>query len=646
MSFNIDKDNYKYLFEIDSPEDLRKLSVSELPAVCDEVRNFMVDTITQIGGHFGAGLGVVELTVALHYVYNTPIDKIVFDTGHQGYPHKIITGRRDLLHTIRKKGGLSGFLKRAESEFDAFGAGHASTSISAALGLATARDLLKKDNRVVAVIGDGALTGGLAYEAMNNCGVQKRDITVILNDNNISIDPNVSAFSNYFNEIFASSAVQKFRENIWELTGKMDELGDRLRKVASRLEGSVKAIVTPGILFEAMGFNYFGPINGNNVQKLVRMLKLIRGIHGPILLHIITKKGKGYAPAEEDFHHFHAIGQIDKHTGKSLPKLSTKSDAPSYYKVFGQSLVELCKMNNKIVGITAAMGEGTGLDLLEKEFPDRFFDVGIAEGHAVTFASGLACEGIIPVVAIYSSFLQRAFDQIAHDCALQNLHIVFGIDRAGLVGEDGQTHHGILDIPFLRSIPNLIVTAPKDEQELRDLLYSAIFNYTQGPVTIRFPRGKGLGVPIEPMKSIPFGKWEYLKRGSDIAIIATGKMVKAAMDAADILNELDISATVINGRFIKPLDEEMLNDISKEYELILTVEEGQTLGGFGSAILEHLSTNDERNNVKVHIHGINDKIVEHGTQEELLHLLKLDGEGIADLAKSLIEQNQMLKIYV
>ncbi|ROL62237.1 1-deoxy-D-xylulose-5-phosphate synthase, partial [Bacteroidetes/Chlorobi group bacterium ChocPot_Mid] len=425
---------YKYLMNINSSAELKKLSTKELPIVCDELRDFIIETISKTGGHFGAGLGVVELTVALHYIYDTPQDRIVFDVGHQGYPHKVLTGRRDLLHTIRQKGGLSGFLKPSESEYDAFGAGHASTSISAALGMAAARDIMGKKNRIVAVIGDGALTGGMAYEAMNNCGVQKRDITVILNDNNMSINQNVSAISNYFNELFASPVVEKFRTNIWELTGKMDELGDRIRKVASRVEGGVKAVITPGSLFEAFGFKYFGPINGNNVLKLVRILRLIRDIHGPVLLHIVTQKGKGYKPAEEDSSNLHAIGKIDVNTGKSIIVDSGSSSAPQYYKVLGQSLVELCDNNPKIVGITAAMGEGTGLDLLEKKYPNRYFDVGIAEQHAVTFAAGLAKEGVIPVVAIYSTFLQRAFDQIIHDCALQNLHVVFALDRAGIVG--------------------------------------------------------------------------------------------------------------------------------------------------------------------------------------------------------------------
>jgi len=631
--------NYKFLYDINYPEDLRKLDINDLPTVCDEVRDFMIDTITRTGGHFGAGLGVVELTVALHYVYETPIDKIIFDTGHQGYPHKILTGRRDQLHTIRQYKGLSGFLKRSESEYDVFGAGHASTSISAALGVATARDLQGKNFKVAAIIGDGAMTGGLAFEAMNNCGVQKRDITVIMNDNNISIDPNVSAFSNYFNEIFASPTVQKLRGEIWDLTGKLDSVGDRIRKLASRIEGGMKTIMTPGMLFEALGFDYFGPINGHNVIKLVKMLKMIKEIKSPVLLHIITEKGKGYAPAESDYRRLHAIGKIDRDTGKSLIKAPDKPEPPLYYKVFGQTMVELCRMNPYIVGVTAAMLDGTGLDILEKEMPERVFDVGIAEGHAVTFSSGMATEGIIPVVAIYSTFLQRAFDHLTHDCSLQKLHVVFAIDRAGLVGEDGATHHGVMDIVYLRAVPNMTLMAPKDEQEMRDMLYSAIFDYTFGPVAIRFPRGKGVGTPLESMKSIPYGKWENLTNGDDIAILAVGNMVKEALKAYEILNQQHIYATVINARFIKPLDIDSLEEIFNNFPSVITIEEGQKTGGFGTAILEFLAEK-QYHHIKVLNLGIPDKFIEHGTQAELLKEVGLDAQSIAEEVKKFLQATE------
>ena len=627
--------NYKYLYDINSPEDLRKLPQVVLPEVCDEVREYLIDTITKVGGHFGAGLGVIELTTALHYVFNTPTDKIIFDTGHQGYPHKILTGRRDLLHTIRQKNGISGFLKRSESEYDAFGAGHASTSISAALGLAVGRDFQQKDYKVVAIIGDGAMTGGLAYEAMNNCGVQKRDIIVILNDNNISIEPNVSAFSNYFNEFFASSAVNTVRKGIWEMAGKMDTLGDRLRKLAGRIEDGVKAIITPGVLFETLGFQYFGPINGNNVQKLVRMLKLIKDIKGPVFLHVHTQKGKGYAPAEHDVQNLHAIGKVDKVTGKAIKKVHAVQLPPPFNTVFGDAMVELCRMNSKVVGITAAMGDGTGLIRLEKDFPDRLFDVGIAEGHAVTFAAGMACEGIIPVCAIYSSFLQRAYDHLVHDCSIQGLHVIFAIDRAGLVGADGATHHGVLDMAYLRPVQNIVIMAPKDEQELRDMLYSAVYSYTSGPVAIRFPRGNCLGVTLKPFKALPLGKSEILKTGTDIAIFAIGKMVSESMKAAEELEKFGINVEVINARFVKPLDTSMLDYLFEKFDNLITIEDGQKIGGFGSAVAEY---SVESNNFKTRIHlmGIPDRFIHHATQEELLSDLGLDANGIVKKVKEIV----------
>ncbi|MEJ5245346.1 MAG: 1-deoxy-D-xylulose-5-phosphate synthase [Bacteroidota bacterium] len=628
--------NYKYLLKINSPADLKTIPLDELPVVCDEVRDFMIDTITKTGGHFGAGLGVVELTVALHYVFDTPSDKIVFDVGHQGYPHKILTGRRDTLHTIRQKGGLSGFIKPSESEYDAFGVGHASTSISAALGIATARDLKGENYKVAAVIGDGSMTGGLAFEAMNNAGVQKKDIIVILNDNNMSIDANVSAFSNYFNEIFASSTVQSIRKNVWDLAGKLDSFGDRLRKLAGRIEEGMKAIITPGALFEAFGFTYFGPFNGHNVIKLVKILRLIKDLKGPIFLHVMTQKGKGYGPAECDIHNLHAIGKIDKETGKSL---SEKPNIPLYQDVFGDTMVELCKQNKNIIAITAAMCEGTGLDKLKNVMPERVIDVGIAEGHAVTFAAGLAIQGVIPVVAIYSSFLQRAYDNIIHDVALQNLKVIFAIDRAGLVGADGPTHHGVFDISYLRTIPHQIIAAPKDEQELRDMLFSAIYHYPNAPIAIRYPRGYAQGIPVTPMKHIPLGKSEIIKNGNNLAIIAFGKMVSYALKAAELLEKEGISASVINARFAKPLDEDMLKDVLGRFDYIVTVEEGQKIGGFGSAVLEFANSISFKPNILVL--GIEDEFVEHGSQEELLEEIGLDEKGIFKQVIDFLEQNHL-----
>ncbi len=631
---------YKYLSKIDNPSDLKHVPVADLSVVCDEVRDFMIETITQTGGHFGSGLGAVELITALHYVYDTPKDKIVFDVGHQSYPHKILTGRKELLHTIRKQGGISGFLKPAESEYDAFGAGHASTSISAALGMATARDLCGDKYRVLAVIGDGAMTGGMAYEALNNCGVQARDITVILNDNNVSIDVNVSAMSKYFNNLLSSQPMQKMRENIWQLTGKMETFGDRIRKAASRIEGGVKAIITPGILFEAFGFNYFGPIDGHNVQQLVRFLRKIKDMHGPLLLHVMTNKGQGYLPAEHDIYHMHAIEKIDLVTGKSIPAPGGKRP-PKYSKVFGTAMVQLARENPKIVGITAAMGDGTGLDDLAKELPNQYFDVGIAEEHAVTFAAGLAKQGITPVVAIYSTFLQRAYDQIQHDCALPGLHVVFALDRAGLVGNDGPTHHGILDIPYLRSIPGMVSMAPKDEQELRNMLNFAINEYKSGPISIRFPRGGGMGTPILPgFDKIEFAKSETLTEGKDIAIIAVGNMVKEALAAADLLKNKGVSAEVINARFLKPIDEAALNDVFKRHKYIITVEDGQTIGGFGSAVLEFMAQT-RTTGVEVLVHGLHDKYTEHGKQSDILHDELLDAVGIEIKALELLDKKRL-----
>ncbi len=626
-------EKYKYLNKINSPEDLRKLEKSAIPQVCNEVRDFMVDTITKSGGHFGAGLGVVELTVALHYVFNTPKDKIIFDVGHQGYPHKIITGRRDVLHTIRKKGGISGFLKPAESPYDAFGAGHASTSISAALGMATARDLKGEDYNVAAIIGDGSMTGGMAFEAMNNCGVQKRNMIVILNDNDFSIASNVSALSNYFNELYASTTMQKIRDNIWDIAGKMDSLGDRLRRIASRLEDGVKAIVTPGVLFEALGFNYFGPIDGHNVQKLIKMLTLIKEVRGPVFLHIITQKGKGYAPAENDAHKLHAIGKIDRETG--TPIKSSGKKIPKYQDVFGHAMIKEMEKNKKIVGITAAMPDGTGLDMVQEKFSERVFDVGIAEGHAVTYAAGMAMQGLVPVVAIYSSFLQRAYDQIIHDVSLQKLHVVFAIDRAGLVGSDGPTHHGTLDLSYLRVIPGIVVMAPKDEQELRNMLHTAVNHYDKGPVVIRYPRGSGLGLDDKPASQIRIGQSETLKEGKDIAILAIGKMVTTSLKAAEILEENNISAEVINARFVKPIDMKMIDSIYSRFDKVITVEDNQKQGGFGSAVLEAFSVKNHTN-IETKILGLPDNPVEHGSQDELHADLGLDAVGIANSAAQML----------
>jgi 1-deoxy-D-xylulose-5-phosphate synthase len=619
--------NYRILPRINSPDDLKGLSVRELEELASEIREFIIDTISKVGGHLGASLGVVELTLAVHYVFNAPRDKIVWDTGHQGYVHKIITGRRDVFHTIRQFKGISGFLKRSESIYDVFGAGHASTSISAALGIATARDFDGQDYKVVAIIGDGAMTAGLAYEAMNNAGVLKKNLIVILNDNNMSISPNVWAVSKYFTELIASSHYNKLKSFVWDLTGQLDSVGDRIRKLAARVEGGVKAIITPGMLFEALGFRYFGPVNGHNIQKLIRILSEIKNLNGPILLHVITQKGKGYKPAEEDEQKLHGVTPFDKVTGKMYK--SDKPQPPSYTKVFGEAVVQLARQNSKIVGITAAMPEGTGLNILKKEIPERFFDVGIAEQHAVTFSAGLATEGYIPICAIYSTFLQRAFDQIIHDVALQHLHVVFALDRAGLVGADGPTHHGAFDLSYLRLIPNMVIMAPKDESELRDMLYTATI-YNKGPVAIRYPRGNGVGVPLkENFDLIEIGKAEILREGNDIAILAVGSMVYPSLKASEKLSSYGIDAMVVNMRFVKPLDEELLDYVFERFDKVVTVEENTIRGGFGSAVLEYAAMRGVKN-VKFLIHGIPDEFIEHGTQNELWRMLKLDPDGIVE----------------
>ncbi|MEJ5350358.1 MAG: 1-deoxy-D-xylulose-5-phosphate synthase [Melioribacteraceae bacterium] len=621
----IDQSQYKILFNVNSPADIKNLSLEELKLLCYEIRQYMIDVISQVGGHFGGGLGAVELTVALHKVFNTPYDQIVWDTGHQAYPHKIITGRRNLLKTIRQLNGISGFLKRSESEYDAFGAGHASTSISAALGIAVARDILKTDRKVIAVIGDGAMTGGMAYEAMNNSGLIKSDLIVVLNDNQMSIAPNKWQISNYFTEVISHPEFNKLKGAIWDLTGKLDQFGDRIRKAAVRIEHGIKAIVTPGMLFEALGFRYFGPLNGHNISQLIKIFEHVKNLKGPILVHVLTEKGKGYAPAEKHDQRLHAAIPFDKITGEAVKKSVA---APSYTEIFGKTLVEIAKQNPDVVGITAAMPDGTGLDYLQKEFPNRYFDVGIAEEHAVTFAAGLATQGIIPVVAIYSTFLQRAFDQIIHDVALQNLHVVFVLDRAGLVGADGPTHHGAFDLSYLRLIPNMVIMAPKDEDELRNMLFTAI-NYKKGPIAIRYPRGNALGVKIKnEFEELEIGKSETIQPGNDIAFLAVGIMVEYAKKASQILNEHGVNSEIINMRFIKPLDKNKLDEIANRFDKIVTLEENTLTGGFGSGVLEYFAEKNYKNDI-LRI-GLPDKFIEHGTQQQLHQLLGIDPEGIAN----------------
>lgn len=623
---------YPMLDRVNLPADLRTLSIPELKALADDVRAFLIDVVSKTGGHLGAGLGAVELTVALHYVFNTPHDKLVWDVGHQAYPHKILTGRKNRLNTIRQYKGLSGFLKRTESEYDTFGAGHASTAISAALGMVVARDFNHEDYKVVAIVGDGSMTGGMVYEGMNNAGLLKKDFIVVLNDNNMSIAPNVWALSNYFTQLIANPSYNRFKSNIYDLTGKLDAWGDRIRRVAARLEEGVKVVITPGMLFEALGFRYFGPVNGHNVAQLVNIFKDVKNYHGPILVHVTTQKGKGYKPAENDVQKLHGVTPFDKITGMS-PK---KADGPpAYTKVFGKAITELAKANPKIVGITAAMPDGTGLDILQKELPTNFFDVGIAEQHAVTFAAGLATQGCIPVAAIYSTFLQRAFDQIIHDVALQHLHVVFALDRGGLVGADGPTHHGVFDLSYLRLIPDMVVMAPKDESELRDMLYTAI-EYKRGPIALRYPRGNGVGVPLKQgFDLIPIGKGEIIRTGTHVAILAIGAMVQSALKAAALLEEEGISAEVVNMRFVKPIDSDLIEELARRFNCFVTVEDNTIKGGFGSAVAECLASK-QITDVRLKIHGIPDRFIDHGTPDELYREVGIDPQGIANVVREFL----------
>lgn len=620
----------KFLKGINYPVDLKKLNLMDLRTLADEVREYLIDTISKIGGHLGASLGVCELTLALHYVFNTPDDKIIWDVGHQGYIHKILTGRKEALKNIRQKDGISGFLKRDESEYDVFGAGHATTSISAALGIATARDFLKRKNKVIAVIGDGSMTGGMAYEAMNNIGLLKKDIIVVLNDNKMSIAPNVWSLQNYFNELMVNDTYNKLRSKVWDMTEVLDKkTSNRLRKAASKIEGGLKGVITPGMLFEALGFRYFGPINGHNVVNIVKILEDINKMSGPILLHVITEKGKGPSYATDHPQKIHALNPFDKSTGVEYKK----KPVTAYTKVFGEALVELAKQDNKIIAVNAAMPDGTGLNYIQKEIPERYFDVGIAEQHGITFCAGLATEGFTPVAAIYSTFLQRAFDQIIHDVAIQKLPVVFVLDRSGLVGADGATHHGVFDLTYLRLIPGIVIMSPKDENELRNMLYTAT-KYKRGPIALRYPRGNALGVKTGEFEKMDIGKGEIIKAGKDVVILAIGNMVQNSLDAANILEESNISAEVVNARFVKPLDRELLLDVFSRFEKIITVEDNTIIGGFGSAVAEFAAQHNFKNDIL--LHGIPDRFIEHGKPEELHAELKIDAIGISEVVKEFI----------
>jgi len=623
------------LSKINSPDDLKKLDQNQLTDVCHELRNFIIDNVSVHGGHFGASLGVVELTTALHYVFDTPNDLLVWDVGHQAYGHKILTGRRDQFHTNRKYKGLSGFPKRSESEYDTFGVGHSSTSISAAVGMAVARDLKNEDKNVIAVIGDGAMTAGLAFEGMNNAGALNKDMLIILNDNNMSIDPNVGALKEYLTEITTSQTFNKMRDDIYDMLGYFKSAGEKMRKVASKLEKAITSAITPGALFQALGLKYYGPVDGHNVDTLVRHMKDLKTIPGPKLLHVVTVKGKGFAPAEREQTKWHAQSSpFDKITGESLAPRKKGKTIPKYQHVFGDAIVELAREDERIVGITPAMPSGSSLWPLMNTFPDRAFDVGIAEQHSITFAAGLAAEGRKPFAAIYSSFLQRAYDQVIHDVLIQKLPVVFCMDRAGLVGADGPTHHGLYDIAYLRALPNIVLSSPLNEQELRDMMYTAS-KYEDAAWGIRYPRGKATGMELrEGFESIEIGKGECIREGDRLAVLSYGPIGNHVIEAAGQLEEEDIHIGHFNMRFVKPIDTKLLDEIAATYHHIITIEDGTRIGGFGSAVAEYLI--DKENRIPVTIMGVPDRIVEHGTQQQLYAEVGLDADGIMKKVKSVL----------
>lgn len=621
----------RFLSEINSPADLRQLKIEDLQEVADEVRQFIIDTCSRVGGHTGASLGAVELAVAMHYVFDTPDDKLVWDVGHQAYAHKILTGRRDKLHTIKQYGGLSPFLRRDESEYDTFGAGHASTSLSAALGMAVARDKKNEDFHVCALIGDSSLAGGMAMEAINQAGHLKTRMIVVLNDNEMSIAPAVGALTRYLNRIKEAQSYQHLKEMTGDTLQSVPGVGSSLRKAAKTVKDAIAAAVLPGALVNELGFKYIGYVDGHNVPMLVRALEEAKKVDdGPVIVHALTTKGKGFPNPEKNYYAYHATGPFDPKTG--LPHKSTKISPPTYTEVFGKTMCELMAQDESVVALTAAMPDGTGMDYVLREFPERAFDVGIAEQHAITFCAGMACEGLKPVAAIYSTFLQRGFDQLIHDVCLQDLNVTFAMDRAGIVGADGPTHHGLLDIAYLRSYPNIILSAPKDEAELRDLLYTSIEH--PAPAAIRYPRGNGFGVDISAKpKKIEIGKAEILREGEGVAILALGSMVYPSIEAAENLAKEGIEATVVNARFVKPLDEKMILELVENHSLILTVEEAYLAGGFGSAVLEFLEEKEKLNDVKIIRLGVPDRIITHGDPNLLKAKYGLDADGIYNKIK-------------
>ena len=632
---------YPILNKVEYPSDLKKLSPDELILLCEELRNFIIDIVSSNPGHFASSLGVIELTVAMHYVFNAPHDKIIWDVGHQAYGHKILTGRRKVFHTNRKYKGISGFPKPSESIFDVFGVGHASTSISAALGIAVALNHKNQSDRQgVAVIGDGSLTGGLAYEGLNNAGIEKTNLLVILNDNNIAIDPNTGAMKEYLLDIATSKTYNRVRNKIWHFLGAIRMLGPNAQRYAQQVELGVKSIfLKQSNIFESLNFRYFGPVDGHDLIRLIDVMKDLKTIPGPKILHVKTKKGKGFPEAELNQTVFHAPGRFDKKTGKIINIPSLVPQPPRYQDVFGHTLLELARKNEKIIGITPAMSTGSSLRIMMDQIPERTYDVGIAEQHAVTFSAGLAIEGLIPFCVIYSSFMQRSYDQIIHDVAIQNLPVVLCLDRGGLVGDDGATHHGVFDLSFMRNIPNMIVSAPMNEEELRNLMYTAQLK-NQGPFSIRYPKGPGVMPDWQkPFREIEIGKGRELRKGDDLAFLSIGHIGNVVANACDLLEQDGIHPAHYDMRFVKPLDESLLKKIFRKHTLVITVEDGIISGGFGSAIIEFMT--DHGFNARVKRLGVPDRFIDHGTQEELHHECGFDEDGIISTAKEMVK----LKVY-
>ncbi len=626
------------LDKVNNAQDLRTLPQAELPTLAEEIRQEIISVVSKTGGHLASSLGVVDLTIALHYAFDTPKDRIVWDVGHQAYAHKLLTGRRAQFPTLRQHGGLSGFPKREESPCDHFDVGHASTSISAATGMIAARDIKGEDHRVIAVIGDGSISAGLAFEGMNQAGHLKKNLIVILNDNEMSISPNVGALSSYLSRMMTGHFYTKLRQDAKNFLQGIPRVGESMFNLAKRAEDSIKGLMVPGMLFEDLGFQYLGPLDGHNINHLLQAFQNIKDYPWPVLVHVITRKGKGCEFAERSPSQYHGTPPFDPVTGKIAAK---KQSIMSYTEVFGQTMIRLAEENEKIVAISAAMSEGTGLDKFAELYPGRFFDVGIAESHGVTFACGLAVEGLHPVAAIYSTFTQRAYDQVVHDLCLQNLPVTLALDRAGLVGEDGPTHHGVFDIAYLRHIPNIVMMAPKDENELQHMLKTAVEYH--GPSAVRYPRGTGRGVPMDQeLRTLPIGKAELIRDGSEATIIAIGNMVAPSIEAAQRLASEGVSVAVVNARFIKPLDEEMVLALARRTGRIVTVEEHVLAGGFGSAVLECLDAN-RITGIKTHRIGLPDAFIEHGAQNVLRQKYGLDADGIYASVREFIEKTRLKK---